>query len=55
MHPVCCADFGIWCALLKFSWTVLKIFGLESQSVGESVLAYVEFFLRSFGMVFAEL
>ena len=30
----------------------MKTFELESQSVGELVLAYVGFFLRLFGMVF---
>jgi len=46
------ADDGVWCTLLRFGWTVLKTFGLESQSVEESVLAHVGFFLRSLGMVF---
>ena len=41
----------MWCALVRFSWTVLKTFGLECQSVVESLLAHVGFFLRSFGMV----
>ena len=31
---------------------VLKIFGPENQSVGESVFPHIVFFLRSFGMVF---
>ena len=39
-------------ALLRFGRTVLKTFELKIQSVGESVLAYVGFFLKSFGMVF---
>ena len=42
----------MWFALLRFDWTVLKIFGLECQSVVESLLAHVGFFLRSFGMIF---
>jgi len=41
----------MWCALHRFGWTVLKTFGLECQSVIESSLAHVGFFLRSFGMV----
>ena len=48
------ADDGVWCTLLRFDWTVLKTFGLENQLVGESVLARVGFFLRSFGIEFQE-
>ena len=52
VHSVCRAEDGIWCALLRFGWTVLKTFGLVFQSIVESLLAHVGFFLRSFGMVF---
>ena len=48
------ANDGVWCALLKFSWTILKTFGMESQSVGESELAHDGFFLRSFRIEFHE-
>ena len=57
MHKGACiqfveADYGVWCALLRFGSTVLKTFEMKSQSVGELVLAHVGFFLRSFGIVF---
>ena len=42
----------IWCALLRFIWTVLKIFEFVFQSLSESLLAHVGFFLRSCGMMF---
>ena len=48
------ADDDVWCALLRFRWTIYKTFGLENQSIGESVLAHVGFFLRSFGIEFHE-
>jgi len=40
------------CDLLRIGWTVLKTFGLVFQSIVESLLAHVGFFLRSFRMVF---
>ena len=57
LHKGACIQFVepelvMWCALLRFVWIVLKTFEVECQSVGESVLAHIEFFLRSFGMVF---
>jgi len=42
----------IWCALLRFLWTVIKIFEFVFQSLSESLLAHVGFFLRSCGMMF---
>ena len=42
----------ILCALLRFDWTILKTFGLVFQSVVESLMAHVGFFLRSFGIMF---
>jgi len=57
LHKGACVQFVelklvMWCALLRFGWTVLKTFGLKCQSVVESLLAHIGFFLRSFGMVF---
>ena len=40
MHPVVEADDGVWFVLLRFGWTVLKTYGLKSQSVAETVLAH---------------
>jgi len=41
LHKGVCIQFievddGVWCALLKFSWTVLKTYGLEKASQLES-------------------
>ena len=52
MHPIVELKLVIWCALLRFGWTVMNTFGLVFQSVVESLLAHVGFFLRSFGMMF---
>ena len=52
VHSLAELKLVIWSVLLRFSWTVLKIFELVFQSVDELLLAHVGFFLRSFGIVF---
>jgi len=52
VHPVVELKLVIWCALLRFGWTVLKIFGLVFQSVSKLLLAHIGFFLRLFEMMF---
>ena len=51
MHLVVEMKLVFWCALLRFGLTVLTTFGLLFELVGNSLLAHVVFFLRSFGMV----